>query len=240
MSDEPKLLPCPFCGSSLVGKWTAGSCVVCHACGAEGPVTDMGSEWNRRVPAPAVPDGEITMAEGIWVHAISREVSTKKPEHWWEWQDYVRADLVHPAPAVPDDVADWRDDPTADERWNAGCDFAMTQLCVVLEVDPKSVSWDAATEELEGDVRSVIGNIITAAFGDDWPTPATIEAQAAELARLREENALMAASLDEEERKHGLSTNGNMWRFWSQQLREYHERRAKERAALTHPTGEPT
>lgn len=148
--------------------------------------------------------------------------------------------LDRPAPAVPDDVADWRDDPTADERWNAGCDFAMTQLCVVLEVDPKSVSWDAATEELEGDVRSVIGNIITAAFGDDWPTPATIEAQAAELARLREENALMAASLDEEERKHGLSTNGNMWRFWSQQLREYHERRAKERAALTHPTGEPT
>lgn len=48
----------------------------------------------------------------------------------------------------------------------------------------------------------------------------------AEVERLREENALMAASLDEEERKCGLSTNGGMWRFWARQLREYHARRA--------------
>src|SRR5690606_1622498 len=30
---------------------------------------------------------------------------------------------------------DWRDDPSADERWNAGLDFAMQQLCSFLGVD---------------------------------------------------------------------------------------------------------
>lgn len=63
---------------------------------------------------------------------------------------------------------DWRDDPSADERWNAGLDYGQTQLCKVLGVDPTSVSWDAATETLDGDVQSVIGNILTARFGDDW------------------------------------------------------------------------
>jgi hypothetical protein len=62
----------------------------------------------------------------------------------------------------------WRDDPSADERWNAGIDYGQTQLCAVLGVDPTSVSWDAATETLDGDVQSVIGNILTARFGDDW------------------------------------------------------------------------
>lgn len=64
---------------------------------------------------------------------------------------------------------DWQTDPAASPAWNAGCDFAMTALCKMLKVDPNSVSWDAATEELEGDVMSVIGNIMVAAFGDKWP-----------------------------------------------------------------------
>lgn len=54
----------------------------------------------------------------------------------------------------------WRDDPSADERWNAGCDFAMEQLCAFLGVDPHMVSWDAATETVDGDVCAVIGNIL--------------------------------------------------------------------------------
>ncbi|KRE08145.1 hypothetical protein ASE61_00575 [Bosea sp. Root670] len=62
----------------------------------------------------------------------------------------------------------WKDDPTADERWNAGCDFAMTRLCDYLKVDPASVRWDAATETVDGDVSAVIGNIFTARFGEDW------------------------------------------------------------------------
>lgn len=60
------------------------------------------------------------------------------------------------------------DDPTSSAEWNNGCDFAMTQLCNVLGVDPNLVSWDAATETVDGDVAAVIGNILRAKFGDDW------------------------------------------------------------------------
>lgn len=64
------------------------------------------------------------------------------------------------------------DDPTMSEEWNAGCDFAMTHLCKVLGVDPKSVTWDAATETLDGDVCAVIGNILREKYGEDWsPAP---------------------------------------------------------------------
>ena len=68
---------------------------------------------------------------------------------------------------------DWKDDPSADERWQAGCDFAMVQLCEALGVDPKSVRWDAATETLDGDVSAVIWNILRAKMGDDWDGPST-------------------------------------------------------------------
>lgn len=63
----------------------------------------------------------------------------------------------------------YANDPTDDPRWNDGCDFAMTQLCAFLGVDPESVRWDAATETVEGDIQAVIGNIFRAKFGDDWP-----------------------------------------------------------------------
>jgi hypothetical protein len=60
------------------------------------------------------------------------------------------------------------DDPTASKEWNEGCDFAMRQLCSFLGVDPMSVSWDAATETVEGDVCAVIGNILRAKLGENW------------------------------------------------------------------------
>jgi hypothetical protein len=44
----------------------------------------------------------------------------------------------------------------------------MQQLCSFLGVDPKSVVWDAATEALDGDVQSVMGNIMRAKYGEDW------------------------------------------------------------------------
>lgn len=62
----------------------------------------------------------------------------------------------------------WQDDPSADERWNAGCDFAMLQLCSVVGADPKKVMWDSATETLDGDVQSTIGKIIEAGLGENW------------------------------------------------------------------------
>lgn len=79
----------------------------------------------------------------------------------------------------------WKDDPSADDRWNAGLDYGQTQLCKVLSVDPAKVSWDAATETLDGDVQSVIGNILTARFGDDWRPPTAESDLSALLARLR-------------------------------------------------------
>ena len=140
-----------------------------------------------------------------------------------DYQEYVRADLV-PAPAVPDDVA----------KVCANCGSSMT--------DAELEAWRAEDPVRRSCCPERKMVPLTREEYDEYrdhckSQSATIEAQAAELARLREENAIMAASLDEEERKHGLSTNGNMWRFWSQQLREYHDRRAKERAALTQPTG---
>lgn len=75
--------------------------------------------------------------------------------------------------------ADWRDDPSADERWQAGLDFGMLQLCAALAVDPKSVTWDAATETLDGDVNAVISNILRARFGDDADLTAAPPPQAA-------------------------------------------------------------
>jgi hypothetical protein len=65
------------------------------------------------------------------------------------------------------------DDPTADARWNEGCDFAMTQLCKFLGVEPGSVNWDAATETVEGDVSAVIGNILCAKYGEEWGPEST-------------------------------------------------------------------
>lgn len=73
-------------------------------------------------------------------------------------------------PAV-EATADWRDDPSSDERWNAGLDFAMLQLCAALGVDADSISFDAATETLDGDVQSVMWRILQARFGEDFPAP---------------------------------------------------------------------
>lgn len=57
---------------------------------------------------------------------------------------------------------DWRDAAAQDERWNAGLEFAMLQLCKVLKVDPKSINWDCATETLEGDAQSQIHKVLAA------------------------------------------------------------------------------
>lgn len=144
-------------------------------------------DWHRH------PDGETQRYEGV--AAIGNNYAVFKAwwglHHKWGWvggdsgffhteeeakaacqADYearIRSALVE-VPAVkgePEPVA-WRDDPTSDERWNAGCDFAMTQLCRALDVDPDTVNWDAATETVDGDVQSVIWNILRARMGEDW------------------------------------------------------------------------
>ncbi|MHC2163091.1 hypothetical protein [Bradyrhizobium ottawaense] len=60
------------------------------------------------------------------------------------------------------------EDPTASKEWNEGCDFALEQLGKYLGIDLSTITWDGATETVEGDVDAVIGNILRAKFGEDW------------------------------------------------------------------------
>lgn len=127
----------------------------------------------------AIPPGGLTEAVRIDTVAAalkshfgdSNRTSLTAREAGRQAANVVRANLS----PLPQDQS-WRDDPTADERWNAGCDFAMTQLCCYLGVDPASVSWDAATETVEGDVSAVIGNILRTKLGENWsPDTPTFE-----------------------------------------------------------------
>lgn len=71
--------------------------------------------------------------------------------------------------------------------FDSGVTWTIGQLAVVLSVDCNDFSWDAATEEYDGDVRAVIGNAITAALGEEWSAlRAELEALRAENERLRE------------------------------------------------------
>ncbi len=83
---------------------------------------------------------------------------------WQAWPVNVsRAEASSP---TPDGVIKERGE---DERtWDEGITYGLAQLCAMLNVDPSKVRWDAATETVEGDVRSVIGNILSAWAGDDW------------------------------------------------------------------------
>lgn len=93
----------------------------------------------------------------------------EEPERSAFWKAVTARDAIRATLAAPVETEeDWRDDPSADERWNAGLDYAMVRFCQCLGVDPKSVRWDAATEELDGDVCAVIGNILRAKFGEDF------------------------------------------------------------------------
>jgi len=88
-----------------------------------------------------------------------------------ELEAKIEALSATPAPSQDAAVAsssNWRDDPSADERWNAGLDYAMTHLCKLLGVETGAVTWDAATETLDGDVMAVLGNIMRAKYGEDW------------------------------------------------------------------------
>lgn len=53
---------------------------------------------------------------------------------------------------------------------DAGINYAIERLCEALGVDPRSISWDAATETMDGDVVSVICNVLRAAYGEKWST----------------------------------------------------------------------
>lgn len=101
--------------------------------------------------------------------------------------------LPAPQDASPAQADDWRDDPSADERWNAGLQYGLDQLCTVLGVDPQTVNWDAATETLDGDVQSVIGNILTKRFGDDWQAALSLHSEGWRLLPVEPTDAMLSA-----------------------------------------------
>jgi hypothetical protein len=55
-----------------------------------------------------------------------------------------------------------------DGALDAGINYAIERLCEILGVDPKSINWDAATETFDGDVMSVICNVLVAAYSEEW------------------------------------------------------------------------
>lgn len=183
----PELLPCPFCGEQgemdgTTWRPTDGKevgWITCNGCNAYGPTlpkSEAIAAWNTR--APLSPDAIAALpAQGVQSEAIKDALASLDMA-----RDALEAAL---APAEAGGV-DWRDDPSADERWNAGCDFAMTMLCQVVKADPAKVSWDAATETLDGDVMAVIGNILTEGLGEDWPDRAPAEAGGVEAQRCAE------------------------------------------------------
>lgn len=94
-------------------------------------------------------------------------------------------------------MSEWREDPSSDERWQEGCNFAMEQLCEFLGVNPRDVRWDAATETLDGDVQAVIGNILRAKYGEDWgPSDGAIYAAISKSSTPPEEQAAILREID--------------------------------------------
>ena len=49
-----------------------------------------------------------------------------------------------------------------------GMEWAIEALAEELGITANDFSWDAATEEWEGDVRAVMNNMLTAALGEEW------------------------------------------------------------------------
>ncbi len=135
------LLPCPFCGSRNVESLTHLDFVACQDCGAslEDVEPNARALWNTRAA--------LSQREPASVGAEIGSAAKKDAS----WKD-----------------TSWKDDPAADERWNAGCDFALEHLAKYLNVDMASITWDGATETVEGDVQAVIGNILRAKYGEDW------------------------------------------------------------------------
>lgn len=119
--------------------------------------------------------GALEDAEQAWTIGFNQLADTGE-DHWqfagWDWSHDCftegSGEILGWLPFDHGDTKDWRDDPSLDERWNAGLGYGMDQLCKLLDVDPKTVTWDAATETLHGDVQAVLGNILTKAMGENW------------------------------------------------------------------------
>jgi hypothetical protein len=227
------LKPCPFCGkknAKPIMYGPEGLFAVNCECGAgvrgfDQCRQDAIDAWNaRRSAVSAQPVGlerplNIALKEMPVGDVMDHEAAYDLFEALREatannWHEITARHLAYhqkrvvaasqPARTEPQSASMASDDPTASKEWNDGCDFAMTQLCKFLDVEPSSVSWDAATETVEGDVSAVIGNILRAKFGEDWG-PQCQEGSDGEyvklanehLARCMDENQALLARIEE-------------------------------------------
>jgi Lar family restriction alleviation protein len=174
------LLPCPFCGSSNIHDLKNLDWIACEDCGAQIEDGEPSARelWNRRAPQPAS-DAQETPTKEDFAKCAKENVRLRtERDALVKAFEALRDDVSVPAwirtfaaGCLPDPAQspdDWQDDPAADERWNAGCTFALDQLCKFLGVDSSGVTWDAATETVDGDVQAVIGNILCAKYGENW------------------------------------------------------------------------
>src|ERR1700679_40304 len=107
--------------------------------------------WVREYAAPALaaPPPALELTPVAWAEKYLEEDSqvpcTKfywdKPTRNRSTTEIIPLYAAHQATLEPD----WQDDPSSDERWNAGVDFVMIQLCNFMGIDPHMVTWDAAT-----------------------------------------------------------------------------------------------
>lgn len=202
MSQELK--PCPFCGSGgkmirpmgerVFNRDAAGRAIApfygpdwfrvtcsntdCHCFArAYADAAEAITAWNTRARPSADPELKPT----DWV-IVPREPTEAMLEAQFGQTGpaacYAAMLAAAPRPSADADAAgvDWRDDMASDERWNAGVNFAIEQLCGIFGVDPKSINWDAATETLDGDVSSVLCNVLVAAYGEEWSSYAPVTA----------------------------------------------------------------
>jgi hypothetical protein len=130
---------------------------------ANGEADPHGSQYDcerAKLAHGDMTDDEIANALFIRNYDIGIITAAKERIRWLS-----RA-LEKAAGAQPSSAAN--DDPTASKEWNEGCDFALERLGGYLGIDLSSISWDGATETVEGDVDAVIGNILRAKFGEGW------------------------------------------------------------------------
>ena len=72
----------------------------------------------------------------------------------------------------------YEDDGEVSQDFEKGMEWAVEAIGEMLGVSANDYSWDAATEEWEGDVRAVMGNMLTAALGEEWGQNPTKEIDA--------------------------------------------------------------
>jgi hypothetical protein len=180
---------CPFCGSDASAEgvvrysdrhvneqgWEQNEFYYCNCprCGVNncGIVGHSSREkaieaWNRRASKPSTSTAEAEPVAYVGQRHLTALAAGEDPDAvLWRHQNgkgTLVALYAHPSPSGDGENGEL----------DAGINYAIERLCEIFDVDPKSISWDAATETMDGDVRSVFCNVMVAAYGEEWSSSA--------------------------------------------------------------------